>query len=195
MSSRYTGEVDDETFRLFYGAAWLNLIGTYTGRRRPPVFERLTSPERLADWLAAVGLAPADSPADDDVVAAIELREALYELARAAVDDRGPEAAAVRALNRALRHDTTPSVRVEGDELIGSRPRTATEAVGRIARQAAEHLTGPERARLRGCADPTCAGIYLDDSGRRRWCADATCGVRNRVRAHRERARDDVEPA
>lgn len=190
MSSRYDGEVDDTSFRLYYGATWLNLVATWTGRLGPPVLERLTSSARLTEWLAAVGLTPARAPNDDDVSAAIELREALYELSRSAVDEQAPDGAAVRVLDRALRHDRAPSLRVAGGELVASAPKTAAEALGRIARQAAEQLTGPQRSRLRECADPTCAGIYLDESGRRRWCADATCGVRNRVRAHRERVRD-----
>jgi len=180
--------VDD--FRLYYGATWLNLVATFTGRRRPPVIERLTSADRLAEWLDAVGLSPRHAPTDDDLAAAIELREALNELARSAVDDRAPAATAVRAVDRALRDDGAPSLRLADGAITASPPKTAAEALGRIARQAAEQLAGPDRARLRACGDPTCAGVYVDESGRRRWCADASCGVRNRVRAHRERVRD-----
>jgi len=180
--------VDD--FRLHYGATWLNLVATFTGRRRPPVIERLTSAARLAEWLDAVGLTPKKAPTDDDLAAAIELREALNELARSAVDERVPDMAAVRTVDRALRHDGPPVLRRVDGALTASTPKTAAEALGRIARQAAEQLAGPDRVRLRACGDPTCAGMYVDDSGRRRWCADATCGVRNRVRAHRERSRD-----
>jgi len=182
--------VDDDAFRLYYGATWLNLPATLTGRRRPPLIERLTSPQRLAEWLAAVGLTPQEPPTDDDVTAAIELRDALYEMSRAAVEDRRPEGGAIRILNIAAAQDSPPALRIERGELVASAPTTTADALGRIARQAAEHLTGPERARLRACADTTCAGVYLDESGRRRWCADATCGVRNRVRAHRARQTD-----
>jgi predicted RNA-binding Zn ribbon-like protein len=179
--------MDGDEFRLYYGAAWLNLCATLTGRRRPPLVERLTSPRRLAQWLAAVGLSPRRAPNDANVAAAIELRGALFELAQAAVGRRRPDAGAVRVVNRALADDAPPLLRVRRGELGASQPATAAQALGRIARQAAEHLSGPERSRLRACADPTCAGVYLDESGRRRWCSDATCGVRSRVRAHRAR--------
>jgi predicted RNA-binding Zn ribbon-like protein len=182
--------VEGDAFRLYYGPAWLNLIATLTGRRRPPLVERLTSPERLTQWLGAVGLSPRQAPNDADVAAAIELRGALFELAQAAVGRRRPDSSAVRVVNRALAHDAPPLLRVRRGELGASPPQTAAEALGRIARQAAEHVCGPERTRLRACADPTCAGVYLDESGRRRWCSDATCGVRSRVRAHRARVRD-----
>lgn len=181
--------MDDTAFRLFYGATWLNFVATCTGRRRPPETERLTSPQRLAQWFATAGLAPQERATGDDVDAAIELREALYELARAAVDGRRPDGGAVRLLNIALAHDAPPAVRAGTHGLAASAPATARAALGRVARQAADHLTGPDRDRLRGCADPTCAGIYLDESGRRRWCRDSTCGVRSRVRAHRARVK------
>jgi predicted RNA-binding Zn ribbon-like protein len=181
--------MDDDAFRLYYGAAWLNLTATLTGRRRPPLVERLTSPHRLAQWLAAVGVAPRRAPNDADVAAAIELRDALFELAQAAVGPHRSDSGAVRVVNRALAHDAPPVVRIRRGELGVSPPETTSEALGRIARQAVEHLSGPERSRLRACADPTCAGVYLDESGRRRWCSDATCGVRSRVRAHRARAK------
>lgn len=180
--------MDDTEFRLHYGAAWLNLIATLTGRRRGPVIERLDSPQRLADWFAAIGLQPRKRPSVADLATAIELRDALYELARAAVDDRRPGGSAVQVVNRALAHDASPTLRLGKGNLTASAPADAPAALGRVARQAATQLAGPDPVRLRACADPTCAGIYLDESGRRRWCADNACGVRTRVRAHRARA-------
>ena len=181
--------MDENAFRLYYGATWLNFVATLTGRLRAEPFDRLTSPERLAEWFAAVGLAPQAAPTDSDVAAAVELREALYEMSRAAVEARGPVGAAVRVVSLALTHDAPPTLRSAKGELVASAPATATDALGRVARQAAEQVAGPDRARLRACAEPTCAGVYVDETGRRRWCADASCGVRSRVRAHRARAK------
>ena len=79
---------------------------------------------------------------------------------------------AVRVVNRALAHDASPTLRLGKGNLTASAPADAQAALGRIARQAATQLAGPDPVRLRACADPTCAGIYLDESGRRRWCAD-----------------------
>jgi predicted RNA-binding Zn ribbon-like protein len=183
--------VDKDAFRLYYGATWLNFVATLTGRLRPEPNDRLTSPERLADWFAAVGLVPQDAPTGIDLDAAVELREALYELSRAAVEERRPDGGAVRVVNLALAHDAPPALRVSHSQLVASAPTTGADALGRVARQAAEQLAGPDRARLRACAEPTCAGVYVDETGRRRWCADAACGVRSRVRAHRARAQQD----
>jgi predicted RNA-binding Zn ribbon-like protein len=178
----------DDAFRLYYGAAWLNFVATLTGRLSGSRIERLSSPARLGEWFAAVGLTPRERPTDRAVDAAIELREAFYELASAVVDGRRPAVGAVRLVNRALAQDAAPALRAANGGLSATPPPTARAAMGRLARQAAEQLVGPERARLRKCADAGCAGIYLDETGRRRWCSDRTCGVRARVRAHRARA-------
>jgi predicted RNA-binding Zn ribbon-like protein len=58
-----------------------------------------------------------------------------------------------------------------------------------IADSAAESLVTGELSRVRRCADPRCARVFLDTTknGRRRWCDMATCG--NRAKAARHRAR------
>src|SRR5205807_8917209 len=68
-------------------------------------------------------------------------------------------------------------------------PATTEEALGRLARAAVDTLTGERRADLHQCADSSCGLMFLDAGGRRRWCAAEVCGVRNRVRSHRERTR------
>jgi predicted RNA-binding Zn ribbon-like protein len=70
-----------------------------------------------------------------------------------------------------------------------SAPSTAREALGRVARAAVETLSGARRTELQQCADAECGLLFLDATGRRRWCAAEVCGVRNRVRSHRERAK------
>lgn len=177
-----------EEFRFGYGSPWLDLLATRRMRRRPPEREYLTDPGALAAWLRAESLQPGAGPTAEELAAFVELREALYLLARAALDGTRPPAAAVRALNVALQHDTPPQLTASDTGVQAHRPDSATVVLGRIARDAAETLTGPARERLRACGDDTCGGIFLDDSGRRRWCSDALCGSRARVRAHRARA-------
>jgi predicted RNA-binding Zn ribbon-like protein len=178
-----------EEFRLWYGAAWLNLLASQRARRRPPAIEDLTDPSALRRWLVAAELAPDRDPDERDLTAAIRLREALYAIARATVDGGEPDPDDAEVLNDALAQDRAPAVGVRGGSVVvGSPPDTAT-ALAWIARQAVTDLTGPTRERLRACGDESCAGIFVDDSGRRRWCADRTCGSRARVRAHRARAK------
>jgi predicted RNA-binding Zn ribbon-like protein len=62
-----------------------------------------------------------------------------------------------------------------------------------IVESAADSLVLEELDRVRGCADPRCARVFLDASrnGTRRWCDMGTCG--NRAKAARHRAR--TQPA
>ncbi len=172
-------------FRFDLGATWLNLLatrGTHFGEH--PV-ERMPTVERLAEWLEHVELRPARKVSADDLELAWELREVLRPIALATVDGVRPDAAQVKALRRFLGEEPV-SVRVT-DRLVRSRPATAAEALGRIARQAVDHLTGPEREFLSACPEHDCRGVFSDPSGRRRWCPNPACATRGRVRAHRAR--------
>jgi predicted RNA-binding Zn ribbon-like protein len=179
-----------DNFRTGYGSVWLDLLATQKGRRGGDQFEYLPDASAARRWLRSVGFEPTRAPDDGEFARLVELREALYAIARAVVaENTRPPAVAVRLLNASLADDVGQRLRATASGLAATRPADATAAIGRIARQAAEQLTGPERARLRPCGDDGCGGIFLDESGRRRWCADATCGSRSRVRAHRARSR------
>jgi predicted RNA-binding Zn ribbon-like protein len=178
-----------EEFRFAYGAPWLDLLATRRMRRRPPEVEYLTDPAALRAWLRREGLEPATAPDHADLVAAQHLREALYLIARATLDDQRAPDDAVATVNEALQHDAPPRVTTAPDGIDARRPGSAAQALAWIAREAVTQLTGPAVERLRPCGEETCGGIFLDESGRRRWCSDSTCGSRARVRAHRARAR------
>jgi predicted RNA-binding Zn ribbon-like protein len=175
-------------FRTGYGAAWLDLLATRLGRyQRAEPTELLAEPAALRRWLGDHDLIPVGHIGADDLVNAQALRESLHGLAAAAVAGRRPLPADVRLVTAALVADRPPQLRSTPDGLRAQRPADIGQALGRLARQAVDQLVGPERARLRACGDDTCAGIFLDDTGRRRWCADERCGVKARVRAHRAR--------
>ena len=186
MSSRYSGGVSD--FRTGNGADWLDLIATLIGRYRRQQVEFLTGPAELRSWLAEHGLEPRAAPGPADVEATRSLREALHRAAKAVLDGQPIAPDDVRIVQRALDADEPLRLGQHGAELRPERPADTTSALARLTRQAALDLTGPARTRLRACGDDTCAGIFLDHSGRRRWCADERCGVRVRVRAHRARS-------
>jgi predicted RNA-binding Zn ribbon-like protein len=175
-------------FRTGYGAAWLDLLATRLGRYSggEPT-ELLADPAALRRWLGQHDLVPAGRIRADDVVRAQAVRESLHGLAAASVAGRKPKLADVRLVRAALAADSPPQLRSTPDGLRAQRPADSAQALGRLARQAVDQLVGPERARLRACGDEMCAGIFLDDTGRRRWCADERCGVKARVRAHRAR--------
>jgi predicted RNA-binding Zn ribbon-like protein len=172
-------------FRTGYGAAWLDLLATRIGRYGGSApAELVDDAAALRRWLSEHDLAPAGPIHDADVTAAQELREAMHALAAAAVARRRPHRSNVHVVETALAADRPPSLRVGAVGLRAQRPADVSEALARLARQSIDDLTGPARGRLRACGDETCAGIFLDDTGRRRWCADERCGVRARVRAH-----------
>lgn len=174
----------DRLARLNPGATWLNLLTTVSSAYGPAPRERLTGTGPLADWLACEDLTVPITEAD--VATARELREALRELLWAHLDERPPAPAELATVNLFAAADTAPHLTYT-DGLRRSGPADLRAALGRVARQAADHLTGPERHHLHTCADATCRMAYLDPTGRRRWCAADACGVRARVRAHRAR--------
>jgi predicted RNA-binding Zn ribbon-like protein len=70
---------------------------------------------------------------------------------------------------------------------VSERPLEA--ALATIARDAIDLLTGALAGRIRECAAPDCALLFVDSSrpGRRRWCAGEACGNRTRTKAYRQR--------
>ena len=174
-------------FRFELGTTWLNLQSTMSGRLRDRTVELLDTPQRLQEWLTAVGLGPLRKADGADLIRARVLREAVYAIVRAAADGEPMPRPAVRTLNEFLALDRAPRISVTADGLAAGCPKDADEALARIARQAADALTGPNPVRLHTCSDELCSGVFVDDTGRRRWCSDTRCGSRARVTAHRAR--------
>ena len=176
---------DRMELRFDCGATWLNLLatrGTHFGEH--PV-ERMPTVERLVEWLEAVELRPVRKVSAADLELTWELREVLRPVALATVDGVPPDRVQVKALERFLDSESV-NLKV-ADRLVRTPPATATDALGRIARQAVDHLTGPEREFLSACPEHDCRGVFSDPSGRRRWCPGPACATRGRVRAHRAR--------
>ena len=180
-------------FRTGYGSAWLDLLASLTGRYLETTRELLPDPEAARRWLAEHDLEPVAPVTEADLEALRALREAVHRTAAATVRGARPSGSDLATIDRALADDRPgrlePSTldAAHTGRLVVSRPRTAAEAAGRLARHAVDDMSGPRRELLRFCGDSDCAGIFLDHTGRRRWCADERCGVRARVRAHRAR--------
>ena len=176
---------DSLTFRLDGGATWLNFLATRGKAFTASPIERLFDAGRFAEWLAAVDLTPLVAPTATDLDAARALREALRSLALAVTSDDVPPASAQGVLESFLATPPAPSL-VDG-ELRMPQPATTTDALSRIAWEAALHLSGPERRHLHECAAEGCRFVFADPSGRRRYCPSPACATRERVRAHRAR--------
>jgi predicted RNA-binding Zn ribbon-like protein len=172
------------------GAAWLDLLATVGSAYGAEPVERLTGPPVLQRWLSRHGLVPEQPLTDADVASARALRETLRPLTLAVLDGAPVPAEPLAALQHWLDADA-PLRAIERNGRPAPAPApTPAAALARVARQALEHLGGPEVEHLHACADADCRMAFLDPGGRRRWCAPETCGVRARVRAHRARARD-----
>jgi predicted RNA-binding Zn ribbon-like protein len=74
-------------------------------------------------------------------------------------------------------------------------PITAAQVLSTVARDAIDLFTGPNAARIRQCAGPRCALVFVDTSrpGQRRWCSMERCGNMDKQRALRARRRLNPE--
>ncbi|MFG3283736.1 CGNR zinc finger domain-containing protein [Streptomyces sp. NPDC048111] len=118
------------------------------------------------------------------------LREALRELFAARAAGTAPPAAALDTVNAALAA-APPTPRLDWS---GREPRRADEpdaanpvgaALGALAEDGAELLTGADAGRLAPCGAQGCTRWFLRSHAARRWCT-TKCG--NRVRAARHYA-------
>lgn len=179
-----------DTFRFDCGATWLNLLATRGRSFSAQPVERLSTPVRLAEWLEHSELTPARPPEKADLGQARALRETLRGLALATVSGEPPPGEAAADLGAFLAEHADDPVRLlVADRLLREPPRTTGEALARIARQAVDHLTGPERQTLKVCPEHDCRGLFADPADRRRWCPSPACASRGRVRALRARRR------
>lgn len=153
--------------------------------------ETLTSPAALARWLAARNLVPEATPVEPrDLASALELREALRELAVA--NNGGPVGDPPPDLRRAL-----GSVRLRAD--VDDNGNIVLEPVGRPIQQGLGRLVvATIRAasngswhRVKACRNDECRWVFLDSSRNRSrtWCAMSVCGARAKSRAYQRRLR------
>lgn len=169
------------------GTLALDFVGTRRARRNDEPTEKLDSPESLDAWFTESGMLDEAAGADEgDLVAAVELREAIYALVAARI--HGGELAGddVAVVNR---HAQGLPVGLQLAAGSTRRAGSAAQGLASLARQAVEIVGGDDAALLRECARPECTQVYLDHSRghRREWCAMRTCG--NRVKAAQFRAR------
>ncbi|WP_019926352.1 ABATE domain-containing protein [Nocardia sp. BMG111209] len=184
---------DRTAFRFDLGATWLNLLATSGRTFGADPIERLATPQRLADWLELSGLRPLAEPTSADVEAARQLRETLRPVALAVATATPPDPENVAALEYYLTTEFEPVRLIAADRLLCSAPATTSVALARIARQAVDHLTGPERDDLAVCPECDCRAVFVNAGDRRRWCPSSACASRGRVRALRERRRAAAE--
>ena len=172
---------------LIGGHLLLDLANTVSwrldGARR---IDRLTTSADLADWCAAVGLSPGDTPLED----VAELREIAYRVLRPVARGEGPATADLDAL-RQLIVEAMTTAQPPAPDLARLLDWEVDGLLGTLAMAAARLVERADLTRLRECQDDGCGWLFLDRSknGSRRWCSSADCGNRARAKRHYQRVR------
>jgi predicted RNA-binding Zn ribbon-like protein len=180
-------------FRQGAGRMCLDFIRTLRRRGTDLAAEELPDGEALMAWFEQCGPALTwETPSAAEVREARRLRDAIYELLTAAIGT-GTEACRPSArdrVNRAAQAPVpVPRLTSQGEiRWYADDPLSALLAL--VARDALDLVASPLVSRVHGCADPTCAALFLDASrpGARRWCSMAGCGNQAKKRNLRVRA-------
>lgn len=170
----------------------LNFVATVAGSKdRGKANDRLSEPQLLERWFCEAELPPLAGHVEAvDLERAKSLREAIFRLSDNRLTGREIAPSDIALLNSHARAGM-PSTRIACDGCSTEPPDAAevNELLGIISRDAIDVFTGPYRNRIRQCASPRCAVIFVDRSraGNRRWCAMSPCGDQASARAYRQR--------
>ncbi len=185
-------------FPFHHGRLSLSFAGTLGYRTSDAPFERVDGAQRLGEWLIAAGLVRTRKPPEIDPLTyrrAIELREAIFEIASAFASGSKPKRDGIAVINAAAKRWSSVPQLEPATLRFAARPEAdaARLALGRVAADAIE-LFGDAalRANLRACEAGDCSAIFLNPGrGRaRRWCSMARCGNRAKVAAFRARQKE-----
>lgn len=151
--------------------------------------ELVHDPADVAFWLALLLDLPQEQvhATSLDVEPLRRLREALCQLAQAAVTGRPFPRRHVSAVNAAASvPPPTESMTTAGRRRTDS-PVPAAQALAALARDGIDLFTGPLSRSVRTCAAEDCELLFVDASrpGQRRWCSMARCGSRTKMRRYR----------
>jgi len=152
--------------------------------------------DRVADfrhWLAlqADRITPPRSLTAGDLDAVRELRAQVREAVEATRRGSPVPAAALNAINEAVR--AAPPYTVLEPDLRRTVRRNGDDRaclLAQLAEAAVALLSDPAAARIRACEGPQCVMLFLPAHPRRRWCSPTLCGNRVRVARYYQRRRD-----
>ncbi|WKX72130.1 CGNR zinc finger domain-containing protein [Streptomyces sp. XD-27] len=148
--------------------------------------DALASPAGLATWLLDQGLFDrARRVTAEDHALALRLRAGLREVLGTHVGDL-PDPALVAAADEALGMLPVLVTVVGGADTPGPGLPPVRRALAAVALAWARLIATGEAARLKRCAEHTCAEVFWDVSKNRsrRWCSMSVCGNRAKARTH-----------
>lgn len=170
------------------GRLCLWLVAT-VGNRGSQAFERLQTLDDLKRWcVQAKLLETPPEVTETDLEATRELREAIYRTALARRDGRAPNAQDREIINDwAAQPPLVPQLSQDGRARSWTAQRPIRAILAMIARDAIDLFASSEIEKLKVCAQPTCASLFLDTSrpGQRRWCSMNVCGNKAKKAAQR----------
>jgi len=167
--------------------AFLNTVDERTFVRngtRHVAGEHLTSPQALAEWLTAHGLAAAGAPVRAaDLTVTKDLRTALRETLDGDADDGTATATALARYPLRLEPGASGELHLAA---ASGRPWLDV-----IVETVARSVARDDWKRIKLCAAADCRWAFHDTSrnGRGRWCDMEVCGNRHKTRTYRERRR------
>ena len=181
-------------FRLGNRRPSIALVATLGDRGTSQPLERIPDPASLARWCVEGRFLPELPKISAQELASLRLlREAIYRTACAARQSRKPSPEDIATINVwAARTTLVPQLASDGRSIDWKSERTLSPVLATIARDAIALLTKTDPSRIKLCADPTCRGLFVDESrpGKRRWCSMNFCGNRAKsrtfARQHRE---------
>jgi len=178
-------------FRLGNRRPCLALVATLGERGTREPRERISDPETLARWcVEGRFLQISPKPSAHELASARLLREAIYRAACAVRQSRKPVPEDIATINVwAARATLVPELSSDGRSADWRSERTLSPVLATIARDAIDLLTRISPTRIKLCADPTCRGLFVDESrpGKRRWCSMNFCGNRAKSRTFARR--------
>ena len=212
----------ESKFKFIGGVSSLDFVNTVGGRRKSAKTsreqdyqaairdERLDEYADLLAWSKKSGLlsegevkilkrkAKEEPKAAEAVLKrAVKLREAVYRLFKAAIEDWQPDVADVNRLNEELllarKHENLVFDRSGLRFEWKNGGMSLDKVLWMLAQSAADILTSEKLSRVKQCAGDNCGWIFLDmsRSGNRTWCDMKDCG--NLAKVHRFRGKRTVE--
>ena len=193
------------TLALVGNALCLDFTNTAGGRGTERYIEHLKDWRNLLAWAEHArvidaehrrAFEPRSRGAGEELLrSALELREALYSVFRAAIAAAETPALALGVLNRVLSEAMAAAEVHPRDHGFAwdwpmDDPRPL-QILWPIARSAAELLTIPDLRRVKFCPAWDCGWLFLDRTRnfRRRWCEMEACGSRDKMRRYHQRQR------